>query len=103
MNEHVGHEEALNYVLKYTSGKNHDAILGFSQGGTLATALALFGHFSNIRAVVTAGSPFVSEVLDAAVKLNLDKNAKGDTQLEIAREIPKLHFAGEKIFRKICP
>jgi predicted esterase len=112
-NENIKVQEALDYVLEYASGKTYHAILGFSQGGTLATALALSGRFPNIQAVVTAGSPFISEAYDVALQMMNHNNGKDDdttnnnnnsssstssSSIEeeaAAQRIPKLHFAGE--------
>jgi predicted esterase len=87
---HILVDDAFDYVLKAAEGKSFDAILGFSQGGALATALAASGAMPSLRAVVTAGSPFVQEAFDIA-------NERGSNQaaLTLGKSIPKLHFAGE--------
>lgn len=66
--------------------RDFDAVLGFSQGGTLATALAVSGAL-RVRAVVTAGAPYVADVLSAARDV-----ADGD---DAGANVPKLHLAGE--------
>lgn len=76
-------ESAIDYVLKETSNKQYDALLGFSQGGLLATALAASGKIPGIKAVVTAGAPYRKLVFDIAEDTTSGK------------AIPKLHFAGE--------
>lgn len=84
--EHTLVREAFEYVMQQTELHEYDAILGFSQGGTLATALALSGAFPNVRAVCTAGAPHIAEAFE--VSSELCKNNAGF-------EIPKLHLAGE--------
>ena len=86
--KHTLIEEAFDYVIEQTKTEQYDAIIGFSQGGTLATALALSGVMPNIRAICTAGAPCTHEVLDIANKLS-DKSKKNGL------DIPKLHLAGE--------
>lgn len=88
-NEHILVEGAFEHVARETEGQTYDAILGFSQGGTLATALAFSGTVKGVRAVVTAGAPFVQEAFDVAKFLGGDEAAKDGLV------IPKLHFAGE--------
>ena len=79
---------AFDYVLQQTKGKQYDALLGFSQGGTLATALAVSGVLGpGIQAVVTAGSPGTEEAFAVAQQL-----CGGG---ESGKKIPKLHFAGQ--------
>jgi len=56
---HVLIDEAFDYVVEQTKGQSYDAIIGFSQGGVLATTLALSGRIPGVRAVVTAGAPMV--------------------------------------------
>lgn len=87
---HVLVDEAFEYVLKETKDKEYHAILGFSQGGVLATALALSGSMPSVQAVLTAGSPFVEEAFDVARQLATDKEV-----VAAGKSIPKLHFAGE--------
>jgi predicted esterase len=84
--KHILVQEAFDYVLKETNGESYDAIIGFSQGGALATALALSGVIPGVKAVVTAGAPMVKEVLDVADQLATTKDG---------RDLPKLHLAGE--------
>jgi len=86
--EHTLVKEAFEYVIEQTKTEQYDAIIGFSQGGTLATALALSGVMPNIRAICTAGAPCTHQVLDIANKLS-DKSKKNGL------DIPKLHLAGE--------
>ena len=79
---HLYLREAMEFVTSYANNDNEpfDALLGFSQGGTLATMVA--GTIPGIQAVITAGSPYVQEAMTFC------DNDKG-------RHIPKLHFAGE--------
>ena len=86
--KHTLVKEALEYVRQQTEAESYAAIIGFSQGGTLATALALSGALPNVRAVVTAGAPYISEAFDVATELSKDSCWNGS-------EIPKLHLAGE--------
>ena len=82
-NRHTLVPEAIEYVRKETVGKEYCAIIGFSQGGTLATALTLSGALRGIQAVITAGAPDAPDVF---------------RQIETIPEslnIPKLHLAGE--------
>jgi predicted esterase len=93
-NEHGKHmlvQEAFEYVVQQTKGESYDVLLGFSQGGVLATALALSGAIPNVRAVVTAGSPMVDEAFQVArIMANND-----EATVEHGKMIPKYHFAGE--------
>ena len=96
--------EAFDYVLRHVEegGVTYDAIIGFSQGGTLATALAVSGVLGpDLRAVVTAGAPYVDEAFVIASELRKsspssspsspydDEGARGCHDV-----VPKLHFAG---------
>mmetsp|Transcript_27312 Transcript_27312/g.54648 ORF Transcript_27312/g.54648 Transcript_27312/m.54648 type:complete len:210 (-) Transcript_27312:194-823(-) len=78
--------EALQYVMDYNSGTRYDAILAFSQGGTLAAALAAGGlaERRGVKAIVTAGAPYVPRVLEVAGGRN-----------NRMRPIPMLHLSGE--------
>lgn len=84
-------ENAFEYVLKQTEGKQYDALLGFSQGGLLATALVFTGKFHHVKAVVTAGAPYVPAPFQVAKHLAQND----DSIIAMGKEIPKLHFAGE--------
>jgi len=89
MGRHVGVEKTFEYVHDYTKGKHYDAILGFSQGGLLATALALSGDVSgDIKAVVTAGAPYRKDAFEVA----LARAAASATKVD-GKTIPKFHFA----------
>ncbi|KAL9187935.1 hypothetical protein ACHAXT_006313 [Thalassiosira profunda] len=89
--KHTLVKEALEYVTQQCSVGEYEAIIGFSQGGTLATALALSGAFPNVRAVVTAGAPYVAEAFEAAKEIcHETKNSSVD-----GLSVPKLHLAGE--------
>lgn len=88
--KHILVQEAFDYVLQQTKGESYDALLGFSQGGLLATALALSGIIPGIRAVVTAGSPMVDEAFQVAMDMAID-----EATIENGKNIPKYHFAGE--------
>ena len=89
--EHTRVREAFEHVIRHVESLNecdggnvavdgrrrrmdddghYDAIMGFSQGGTLATALALSGVLgTRLRAVITAGAPCVDEALAIASEL----------------------------------
>eukprot|EP00980_Cylindrotheca_fusiformis_P009446 scaffold2068_cov96-Cylindrotheca_fusiformis.AAC.2 len=82
-------DKAFEYVIRQTEGKQYDALLGFSQGGLLATALALSGKMPEIQAVVTAGAPYRQLPFDIALSL------ASETETAEGKAIPKLHFAGE--------
>ena len=80
--QHTLVKEAVEYVQAQTAGQAYSAVIGFSQGGTLATALALSGALPGLQAVVTAGAPDVPDVFD---------------QIEVTEAglaLPKLHLAG---------
>jgi predicted esterase len=87
--KHILVQEAFDYVLQKTKGESYDALLGFSQGGVLATALSLSGAFPDVRAVVTAGSPMVDEAFQVAMDM------ADEATVENGKNIPKYHFAGE--------
>jgi len=102
-------EYVRNYVL--AQEQPYDVILGFSQGGLLATALALSGDLpaGTIRAVITASSPYVPAVFDVAKQrsdaatsstvkddeTSHDEASRASSCWEQGSKIPKLHFAGE--------
>jgi predicted esterase len=95
-------KEAYEYVIESTKDKNYDAIIGFSQGGLLGTAMVSLGYFPTVRAVVTAGSPYRKEPFDIINKLMDDgeKEKEGEEGKNNNNNnnilIPKfLHFAGE--------
>ncbi|CAJ1932794.1 unnamed protein product [Cylindrotheca closterium] len=91
-------QECFDYVLEQTKDKQYDAILGFSQGGLLATALVSSGRMPGIKAVVTAGAPFVQDVWDFCMTpADGDDSVKEETKVAMANGmvVPKLHFAGE--------
>eukprot|EP00525_Craspedostauros_australis_P007064 CAMPEP_0198115586 /NCGR_PEP_ID=MMETSP1442-20131203/6638_1 /TAXON_ID= /ORGANISM="Craspedostauros australis, Strain CCMP3328" /LENGTH=172 /DNA_ID=CAMNT_0043773123 /DNA_START=35 /DNA_END=553 /DNA_ORIENTATION=+ len=88
--KHVQVQEAFEYVVDQTNGREYDAVIGFSQGGLLATALVISGKVpGNIKAVVTAGAPMVDDVFHVANALCEDGE-----QRERGLRIPKLHMAG---------
>jgi len=89
---HTMVQEAFDYVVGQTQNEKYDAIIGFSQGGTLATALALSGVLPNVKAVVTAGAPHIQEAFEVANKL---AESQPDWSVEVGRDIPKFHLAGE--------
>jgi hypothetical protein len=93
--KHVGVNDAFDYVIDNTRGKDYDAILGFSQGGLLGTALALSGAFPNVKAVVTAGSPYYEQPFLVAQDFAALARSTSDWSTEMGRRIPKLHFAGQ--------
>ena len=88
---HILVREALEYAMKQIDREKVDAILGFSQGGTLATALALSGAFPNLKCVCTAGAPYIAEAFDEAAILAEENGQSFDAGLRI----PKFHMAGE--------
>eukprot|EP00568_Trieres_chinensis_P004442 CAMPEP_0183307584 /NCGR_PEP_ID=MMETSP0160_2-20130417/18125_1 /TAXON_ID=2839 ORGANISM="Odontella Sinensis, Strain Grunow 1884" /NCGR_SAMPLE_ID=MMETSP0160_2 /ASSEMBLY_ACC=CAM_ASM_000250 /LENGTH=217 /DNA_ID=CAMNT_0025471195 /DNA_START=126 /DNA_END=779 /DNA_ORIENTATION=+ len=90
--KHVRLREALEYVRMKTQGQRYDALIGFSQGGTLATALALNGFPRGIKAVVTAGAPMINEAFMVASEMALDDGMDSSG----GHSIRKLHIAGEK-------
>jgi len=105
-NQHILVQEAFDYVMQQTAGESYDALLGFSQGGTLATALALTGAIAGVQAVVTAGAPMVQEAMDVAERIAIQQSKKyndeengEETGVTSAWQhgltIPKLHLAGE--------
>ncbi|KAL7428137.1 hypothetical protein ACHAXH_000768 [Discostella pseudostelligera] len=91
--KHTLVREAFDYVMQQTEVDQYDAIIGFSQGGTLATALALSGIFPNVQAVCTAGAPYISEAFEVASQLY--NNSSSSSSLKDGYDIPKLHLAGE--------
>ena len=86
--KHTLVREAFEYVFEQTKAEQYDAIIGFSQGGTLATSLAVSGVLPSIRVVITAGSPYIPEAFEIATELSKTSNSNG-------LDIPKLHMAGE--------
>lgn len=87
---HIHVAEAFDYVIRETKGQSYDALLGFSQGGVLASTLAISGIIPGIKAVITAGSPMMPEPYDYA--LHLAGNERDVVEKGLA--IPKLHIAG---------
>eukprot|EP00535_Pseudo-nitzschia_heimii_P007456 CAMPEP_0197185760 /NCGR_PEP_ID=MMETSP1423-20130617/12640_1 /TAXON_ID=476441 /ORGANISM="Pseudo-nitzschia heimii, Strain UNC1101" /LENGTH=260 /DNA_ID=CAMNT_0042636909 /DNA_START=96 /DNA_END=874 /DNA_ORIENTATION=- len=89
-------KEAFDYVINSTKDKDYDAVIGFSQGGLLGTAMVLSGAFPTVRAVVTAGSPFRQEPFVVAQKLfqQLEEEEEATVTTQRGQDIPKLHFAG---------
>ena len=61
--------ETFEYILEEAKDQKFDAILGFSQGGLLGTALVMTGRFPSVKAVLTAGSPMYSEPFMVAEQL----------------------------------
>jgi len=94
---HVNVKETFEYVQHKINGRRYDAIIGFSQGGTLATALCLSGVMPGVKAVVTAGAPLVDDpfVVAAAIACTCS-NSVGASEQGRGLEIPKLHIAGER-------
>lgn len=91
--------DAFEYIISETQGQSYDGIIGFSQGGTIATALAISGILSpTCKAVVTAGAPMSEEVFTIAktyIKSNEGKSANDDNDSDDGYSMPKLHMAGE--------
>lgn len=110
--EYTHVREAFEYVLRHVEeeGERYDAVIGFSQGGTLATSLAVSGVLGpDLRAVVTAGAPYVDEAFVVASELrrsssspspsssSSSSSAPNDDEVEGCHDhdaVPKLHFAG---------
>lgn len=94
---HILVREALEYTMNQCNREEIEAILGFSQGGTLATVLALSGAFPNLQCVVTAGAPLVSEAFtEAAILAEEFAGSDAITSLyESGLRIPKFHMAGQ--------
>eukprot|EP00548_Thalassiothrix_antarctica_P013341 CAMPEP_0194168422 /NCGR_PEP_ID=MMETSP0154-20130528/3399_1 /TAXON_ID=1049557 /ORGANISM="Thalassiothrix antarctica, Strain L6-D1" /LENGTH=205 /DNA_ID=CAMNT_0038879561 /DNA_START=103 /DNA_END=717 /DNA_ORIENTATION=- len=93
-----GIDDAIEYVQnEIKNRKPYDAIIGFSQGGTLAAALSTL-NVSNVRAVITAGAPYSEEAL-RIISNKKDNNNDGNMDFSDDTNsiiIPKLlHFAGE--------
>ena len=86
--KHTLVREAFEYVTEQTKTEQYDAIIGFSQGGTLATSLAVSGVLPSIRVCITAGSPYIPEAFEIATELSKTSTRNG-------LDIPKLHMAGE--------
>jgi predicted esterase len=91
---HVLVREGLEHVLHHMQSQTrpYQAIIGFSQGGVLATALASAGLVPSLKAVVTAGSPMVPEAFEAADQIGNECSA---ADANAGYNLPKLHFAGE--------
>lgn len=89
---HTKVQEAFDYVLEQTKNDKYDALIGFSQGGTLATALALSGVLPNVKAVVTAGAPHIPEAFDVAHDM---AESRPGWSIDVGQNIPKFHLAGE--------
>lgn len=89
-------KEAFEYVMKSTKDKDYDAVIGFSQGGLLGSAMVLMGAFPTVRALVTAGSPFREEPFETADQFISQLEPEESLNIKQRGEgIPKLHFAGE--------
>eukprot|EP00588_Corethron_pennatum_P025048 CAMPEP_0194336518 /NCGR_PEP_ID=MMETSP0171-20130528/73218_1 /TAXON_ID=218684 /ORGANISM="Corethron pennatum, Strain L29A3" /LENGTH=289 /DNA_ID=CAMNT_0039100003 /DNA_START=46 /DNA_END=915 /DNA_ORIENTATION=+ len=99
-------KEAFEYVMEYSKHKNYDAIIGFSQGGVLGTAMVVLGAFPTVRAVVTAGSPFRQEPFDTTIatataadpyilQLEQEEPSSNNNKVRRGTDAPKLHFAGD--------
>ena len=80
--KHVLVPEAIEYIKRETKGTEYCALLGFSQGGTLATALVVSGVIQ-VQALLTAGAPDAEDVFDQI------------ESTDAGLAVPKLHFAGE--------
>lgn len=91
---HVLVQEGLEHVLHHmqSQARPYQAIIGFSQGGVLATALASAGLVPSLKAIVTAGSPMVPEAFEVAHQLG---NGSSAADANAGYNLPKLHFAGE--------
>jgi len=86
--------EAMEYVSSYASKHGpFDALMGFSQGGTIVTALATSGAIP-VRSVLTAGAPHIEEVFESASEW-VANNSGDSKDTDAGVVIPKLHLAGE--------
>ena len=90
--QHTLVREAFEFITQQTNVDQYDALVGFSQGGTLATALALSGIFPNVRAVCTAGAPYIADAFEVASELYNNNSA---SSMNNGFNVPKLHLAGE--------
>jgi predicted esterase len=93
---HVLVQEGLEHVLYHIQSQAwpYQAVIGFSQGGVLATALASAGLVPSLKAIVTAGSPMVPEAFEVAHQLGKGSSA-ADANAQAGYNLPKLHLAGE--------
>lgn len=91
-------QEGLEYVVQHIEQRQEQdnipyaGVVGFSQGGVVATALCCSGRVPSLKVVVTAGSPMVEEafVVSDSLLRSDDSSNKAD-----GYAIPKLHLAGE--------
>jgi pimeloyl-ACP methyl ester carboxylesterase len=92
-----GIREAFDYILEETKGISYDAMIGFSQGGTVATALAASGALgSSVKAVITAGAPLIEDAffeVDTILSRNNQNGVMVDNVGGRGWTIPKLHLA----------
>jgi len=100
--QHILVQEGMEYVLQYLEKQQqqrpYDAVIGFSQGGVVATALCCSGRVPSLKAVVTAGSPMVEEafvVADALARKTGSTQQQQQQQQQQGSNVPKLHMAGE--------
>ena len=108
---HIRVQEGIEYVLDHIQNQQHQsqqqpppyvALIGFSQGGTLATAIACSGCVPSIKAVVTAGAPMVEEAFRISNTFHKkkkngssgDDDDDNDDDDDPETTIPKLHLAG---------
>jgi predicted esterase len=85
-------KEAMEYISDYASKYGpFDGVMGFSQGGTVATAMATSGAIP-VRAVLTAGAPHIEEVFASASEWAAASEEVNHSDIGLA--IPKLHLAG---------
>ena len=100
----VGLEEAFDHIRQRVRQRRDEgkseycAILGFSQGGTLAASLAVAGIVDivpKVEAVITAGSPMVEEVMEYASSFRRSISEAPISNIECPVIVPMLHFAGE--------
>lgn len=101
-----GMEHVLNHIQSQKEEEPYQALIGFSQGGVVATALCCSGCLPHIKCVVTAGSPMVQEAFDAANRIVVTRNSTTTTanvaavysinnNSEHGHQVPKLHLAGK--------
>jgi predicted esterase len=101
--EHTLVQECMEYVLGHIQAQEipYQAVIGFSQGGVVATALCCSGRIPSLRAVVTAGAPMVEEAFafsfaDQRMDISTaDDDSTTTTTTQSGYEVPKLHLAGE--------
>jgi Serine hydrolase (FSH1) len=89
----VGVSEGLDFVVQHIHQQPHpyEALLGFSQGGVVATAVACSGRVPGSQAVVTAGSPLIEEAFRVLQEIHateaLDSFSVGWSRSTVSLEV----------------